>query len=139
MPVRSLNSSVFRWPDRQAVDRAVREWAQRMGAARPEVLRIGYFGSYARGDWGVGSDLDVVVIAERAAERFELRAVDWGAFELPVPADVLVYTPEELRRLPSERFRTMIETETVWVYQREGLPEEPERQQRGAGESVISS
>jgi predicted nucleotidyltransferase len=50
MPVRSLSSSVLRWPDAQTVDHAVREWAQKVVRHREDVLRIGYFGSYARGD-----------------------------------------------------------------------------------------
>ncbi|MBI2466505.1 MAG: nucleotidyltransferase domain-containing protein [Candidatus Rokubacteria bacterium] len=99
MPVRSLSSSVLKWPDRAEVDRAVRRWAARVAAVRPETLQIGYFGSYARGDWGPGSDLDIVVIVEHADEPFERRAARWDSTELPVPADVLVYTAEEWRAL----------------------------------------
>lgn len=55
MPVRSLRSSVLKWPDRAQVDAAVREWAAQVALSRPEVVRIGYFGSYARGDWGWGA------------------------------------------------------------------------------------
>jgi predicted nucleotidyltransferase len=36
----------------------------------PEVVRVGYFGSYARGDWGVGSDLDLIIIVDRSDEPF---------------------------------------------------------------------
>ncbi len=74
MPVRSLRSSVLRWPSRSEVDRAVRRWVAAAGRDRPEVLRIGYFGSYARGDWGVGSDLDLLVIVTEAEEAFEKRS-----------------------------------------------------------------
>ncbi|MEK7408533.1 MAG: nucleotidyltransferase domain-containing protein, partial [Acidobacteriota bacterium] len=94
MPVRSLSTSVLRWPDAAAVDRAVRQWVPKVLAQKPEVIRIGYFGSYARGDWGVGSDLDLVVVVDHAEKRFERRAVDWDATELPVPADVLIYTAQ---------------------------------------------
>ena len=62
MPVRLLSSSVLKWPDAQTVDRAVRQWAAKVVRSRTDVLRIGYFGSYARGDWGVGSDLDLVIL-----------------------------------------------------------------------------
>jgi predicted nucleotidyltransferase len=58
----------------------------------PSVVAVGYFGSYARGDWGVGSDLDLVVIFEASAEPFERRAV---------PMDLLVYTRAEWTRLAS--------------------------------------
>jgi hypothetical protein len=89
-----------------------------MAETRPHVLRIGYFGSYARRDWGVGSDLDIVVIVEHTALAPESRARDWDTSGLPVPADVLVYTPKELEELPSHRLRAVLETETVWVFQR---------------------
>lgn len=52
MPVRSLDPSVLRLPDRDEVDRAVRRWATDVGARDERVQRVGYFGSYARGDWG---------------------------------------------------------------------------------------
>jgi predicted nucleotidyltransferase len=59
------------------------------------VVAVGYFGSYAQGDWGVGSDLDVVVVVKQSSEPFERRAARLDATGLPVPADVLVYTRAE--------------------------------------------
>jgi hypothetical protein len=56
MPVRSSSSSVLIWPDQEMVEQAAREWAEAAIAAHPELVRLGYFGSYARGDWGVGSE-----------------------------------------------------------------------------------
>ena len=115
MPVRSLNSSVFRWPNGKAVDDAAGRWAAEESRNRKGVLRIGYFGSYARGDWGVGSDLDLVVVVQRSTLAFERRAVEWDTTKLPVPADLLVYTKAEWRSLTG-RFRDTLEKETVWVY-----------------------
>jgi predicted nucleotidyltransferase len=66
MPVRSLSSSVLKWPDGHSVDQAIRLWTQKVLQHRDDVLRVGYFGSYARGDWGVGSDLDVIIITAYA-------------------------------------------------------------------------
>ena len=62
MPVRSLNSSVLKWPDRATVVAALHRWVEHAVLGRDDVLRIGYFGSYARGDAGVGSDLDLVIV-----------------------------------------------------------------------------
>jgi len=39
------------------VDHAVRRWPAEVVADHPGVLGIGCLGLYARGDWGVGSDL----------------------------------------------------------------------------------
>ena len=89
MPVRSLNSSVLKWPDRTTADTAVRAWAVEAARRYPGLIRAGYFGSYARGDWGVGSDLDLVVVVREAAEPFERRALGWDLSSLPVPAELL--------------------------------------------------
>ena len=118
MPVRSLNSSVLKWPDRETVDQAVRKWAIAEGNQRVGLRRLGYFGSYARGDWGVGSDLDLVAIVTESSEPFERRNLSWNLNSLPVPTELLVYTEQEWERLRRENtqfFRT-VERETVWVY-----------------------
>lgn len=114
MPVRSLNSSVLKWPDRATVHEAAEEWAHRLCREEPRVRRVGYFGSYARGDWGVGSDLDLVVIVSESERPFETRGTALDTSPLPVPADVLVYTPDEWATLEG-RMREMLRTEVVWV------------------------
>jgi predicted nucleotidyltransferase len=81
------------------VEDAARRWAQGLREREPGVAAVGYFGSYALGNWGVGSDLDVVVVVRGAAESFERRAARFDATGLPVPADLLVYTVEEWERL----------------------------------------
>jgi len=117
MPVRSSNSSVLRWPDRETVDAAARRWAQRQRPLHPGLLRLGYFGSYARGDWGVGSDLDLIALVERSDLPFRDRPLQWDLAELPVPAEIAVYTAEEWRRLERERsrFAATIRAEAVWL------------------------
>ncbi len=118
MPVRSLSSPVLVWPDTVVVERAVREWAREAAMARPEAVRIGYFGSYARGDWGVGRDTEIIIIVDKAAQSFERRAVSWDATRLPVPADVVVYTASEWDFLAGTRFGRTVSREAVWVYER---------------------
>jgi predicted nucleotidyltransferase len=119
MPVRSLHSSVLKWPSRQTVDAAVRRWAAAV-ARHPDVLRVGYFGSYARGDSGVGSDVDLIIILAGAGSGGE-RNFTYDVQALPVPADVLVYTAEEWNRLKrGGRFAPTLEREAVWVYARDG-------------------
>jgi len=117
MPVRSLNSFILKWPDAQTVAQAVRHWSQKALLSHYDVMRIGYFGSYARGDWGVGSDVDLIIVVESSDQPFERRASKWDATELPVPADVLVYTDEEWQSLEQEgRFYQTVTQEAVWVY-----------------------
>ena len=115
MPVRSLTSPLLRWPSREAVRAAVVRWAQDAGSRNRSIRRIGYFGSCARGDWGVGSDVDLILVLDDTAAAAEAR-VDTA--DLPVPADVLVFAEAEwqarLRR--RDRFAEVLRNETVWVF-----------------------
>lgn len=94
----------------------MRRWAQDVTARLEGVARIGYFGSYARGDWGVGSDVDIVVLMESSGRPFEHRSVAFDATALPVPAEVLVYTVEEWAAMRGSRFYETVMDEAVWVY-----------------------
>jgi hypothetical protein len=107
-----------RWTGRQWTAialSALEAWARREAPGHPGLPRLGYFGSYARGDWGVGSDL--IAIVEKSDEPFERRAVAWSLLDLPVPAQILVYTREEWARLRREggRFARTIDDEAVWL------------------------
>ena len=117
MPTRSSLSSVLRWPSVNEVRDAATAWATREAGRHARLLRLGYFGSYARGDAGVGSDLDLVAIVESSAEPFHRRALAWDLLDLPVPAELLVYTQEEWERMESEggRFVQTLDRETVWL------------------------
>lgn len=117
MPVRSLLSSVLKWPDRREVETALRAWAALEAPRHPGLVRLGWFGSYARGDAGVGSDLDLLAVVETSGERFERRALAWDLSPLPVPAEILVYTRtewEELQRKGS-RFARVLKGEARWL------------------------
>lgn len=105
------------WPDRETVDRAVRRWALAESATRRALVRLGYFGSYARGDWGVGSDLDLVAIVTSADDPFDRRALAWDLTVLPVPAELLVYTESEWEALVESggRFARTLDRDVVWV------------------------
>lgn len=118
MPARSLSSSVFTWPDKSSVVSALSDWADGVATTRPDLVRVGYFGSYARGDWGVGSDLDAVLVVRESATPFLRRAAEWDLTRLPVPADVLVYTENEWRALAESgsRFARVARGEVVCVY-----------------------
>lgn len=117
MPAQSSTSSVKRWPTADSVLTALREWARRQADARPELAALGFFGSYARGDNGFGSDLDLVAVVERSDLPRMERNRDWPFERLPVPADLLVFTVDEWDRMMERggRFARVMETEVVWV------------------------
>jgi predicted nucleotidyltransferase len=120
MPVRSLSSPVLKWPDLRTVQAAVKTWASAISQRYPEILSIAYIGSYARGDWGVGSDLDLIVILEDSGEPPWRRGLDWDLSDITVPVDLLVYTRQEWSALSKSggRFYETIQDEAEWVYQR---------------------
>jgi predicted nucleotidyltransferase len=91
---------------------------------KPELRRAGYFGSYARGDWGVGSDLDLIVIVEESQLDFFHRSIEWDTSGIPVPVDLLVYTEDEWHGMADrqERFYKTIESETIWIYPKRESP-----------------
>lgn len=115
MPVRSLNSQVLKWPSRKVVEEAALRWAQLERERRPDLLRIGYFGSYARGDAGVGRDLDLIAVVRACDVPLERRALDWDVGSLPVPAEILVYSNSEWEKLMEGggRFARMLKEEAV--------------------------
>jgi predicted nucleotidyltransferase len=120
MPVKSLNSSILKWPNKNTVDQAVRSWSAEQGRQRSGLRKLGYFGSYARGDWGVGSDLDLIAIVDDTAEPFERRALSWELNGFPVPAELLVYTAKEWQQMQNEnkRFIRVLNKEVIWTYLR---------------------
>ena len=118
MPVRSLNSSVIKWPDLKTVREGIGRWAKGEMPKHPGLVRLGYFGSYARGEWGVGSDLDLIAIVAESPDAFERRNLSWSLTSLPVPSDLLVYTLAEWESLEKGggRFARTLSRETVWIY-----------------------
>lgn len=69
-------------------------------AVRPEKIIL--FGSWARGERGPHSDIDLLIIQESDLSRpqryAQVRRLFWG---MGVPMDILVYTPEEFARYQS--------------------------------------
>ncbi len=116
MPVRSLGSSVLKWPTRAEVEAARRAWAESLEA--PGVLTLGYFGSYARDEAGVGSDLDLVPIVESSGLPPPLRPMRLPLEARPVPAEALVFTRAEWAALMKRggRFAEVFKTEARWLF-----------------------
>jgi predicted nucleotidyltransferase len=59
--------------------------------------KIILFGSRARGDSHLRSDVDLLVIKPTQESRLKRAGLAYGALsDIPVPSDVLWYTPEEV-------------------------------------------
>ena len=104
------------------MDQAARAWAAREAPKHPELRRLGYFGSCARGDWGVGSDLDLIAIVTDSPRDWMHRSLDWSLDGLPVPADLVIYTEAEWEQMRAEarRFARTVEAEAVWLFPKSG-------------------
>ena len=140
MPTRSLDSSVLRWPDGASVFRAARTWARQVGRTHADVLRIGCFGSLARGEWSFGSDLDLIVVVEDSPLPFIDRPATFDTVALPVPTDLLVYTTNEWQSMSrgqtdsGENRPGKIAEHIVWLYDASEDRDSARRQNNGRGE-----
>lgn len=95
MPVRLLTQSRLRWPEPAQVLAAVVRWAAEQAERHDGLHRVGVFGSYGRGDAGVGSDLDLVLIDDNTSGTQSQRYRQWPFEQLPLSCDALVLTPQE--------------------------------------------
>ena len=126
MPVSSPPGSVLRWPSAADVLRAARAWAEEQRRNNPDLLAVGVFGSYGRGDAGVGSDLDLLLILKECSEPIWERLRRWDTGSLPLACDLLVYSLVEWRRLPgwNPRLAAALQKDTRWLAGRPTLGEE---------------
>jgi len=90
-----LTPSLLRWPEPEQVLSQVRLWAAQVAVDHPDLERVGLFSSYCRGDAGVGSDLDLLLIDAGSSGPQHQRLLDWPLAELPLSCDALVLTPSE--------------------------------------------
>lgn len=66
------------------------------------VIAAYLFGSCARGDKGPWSDLDILIVTETDGVFLERPLQFESLFDLDLPVDVLVYTPEEFKQLSAQ-------------------------------------
>jgi hypothetical protein len=128
MPVRSLTQSLLRWPEPEVVLEAVRHWAEQEAQRCPSLQQVGVYGSYGRGEAGVGSDLDLLLIDAAATGPQSARYRQWPFERLPLSCDALVLTPEEWRELMESgeldparsAMARALGSDCRWVWRREG-------------------
>jgi hypothetical protein len=77
----------------------VRTWAEEQRRARASLRRVGVFGSYGRGDAGVGSDLDLLLIDDDAEGPQHHRLRHWPLERLPLSCDALVLSSRDREEL----------------------------------------
>jgi hypothetical protein len=91
-----------------------------MATEHPGLQRVGVFGSYGRGDAGVGSDLDLLLIDHEAQGSQYQRLLSWPLAELPLSCDALVLTTAEHNELLAEHgaMAAALRSDCRWLWQR---------------------
>jgi predicted nucleotidyltransferase len=82
-----MTATIIKQPIQAVVDKIAQEF-------RPEKIIL--FGSYAWGEPGPDSDVDLLVIANTDDTRRTARAIDGSIFPRPFPLDVIVYDPRQV-------------------------------------------
>ena len=127
MPVRLLTQSLLRWPEPEVVFQAVERWAEQQAQRCSSLQSVGVYGSYGRGEAGVGSDLDLLLIDAEAQGPQSSRYRQWPFETLPLGCDALVLTPLELEQLlaashgddPAKAaMARALERDCRWIWQR---------------------
>ncbi|MFM7548024.1 MAG: nucleotidyltransferase domain-containing protein [Cyanobacteriota bacterium] len=83
---------------------------------------MGVFGSYGRGEAGVGSDLDQLLIDGRASGPQRGRLLLWPLAELPLSCDALVLTPAEYADLLAggSAMAQALQRDCRWLWEQRG-------------------
>ena len=78
------------------------------------------FGSYGRGDAGVGSDLDLLLIDAGSSGPQHQRLLAWPLAELPLSCDALVLTPSEHAELlaSGSAMAAALQRDSRWLWHR---------------------
>lgn len=73
-----------------------------VGLRRYRPQKVILFGSFARGDYHAGSDLDLLIIKETKRPFVERIGEVLAFCDYSIPLEPLVYTPEEFARMCEE-------------------------------------
>lgn len=120
MPVKSFNSAVLKWPEKEDIIRQAQNWAEVTSHSHPEIVLILCFGSVVSSHWGVGSDCDIMLIVDDSDTPFMRRSIRFDTSAIDVPTDLLVYTVEELESMRKKkgRFIREIDRQSLLLFKR---------------------
>ncbi|HUU20869.1 MAG TPA: nucleotidyltransferase domain-containing protein [Sedimentisphaerales bacterium] len=105
---KSSNSVKVVFADKNKVLHQLADYTVEVKRSRPEVEKVGLFGSYATGTYGPASDVDLLIILRQSSKRFLDRIPDYLPDNLSVSCDVFPYTDEEIEKTRQE--------EAPWIY-----------------------
>lgn len=111
------NSVKVVFADKNKILRQLADYTIKVKQSRPEVEKVGLFGSYATGTFGPASNVDLLIILRQNSKRFLDRIPDYLPENLSVSCDVFSYTNEEIERMTQEGMPWIrhILKEVVWL------------------------
>jgi predicted nucleotidyltransferase len=117
-----LRSAGPRFVDVEEVLALARDTALRIAAEHPEVIRILLFGSFARGDYGTRSDLDVLIILHKSDKSIAERLDEFLRYCPSYPTDMFPLTESEVesRLRQGDLFLRRAVSEGIVLYSRNG-------------------
>jgi len=117
MPKKSSNFVRVVFADKKKVLRQLKDYARKLMRTRPEVEKVGYFGSYATDTFGPASDVDLLIILRESPKRFLDRVPDYIPEDLSVSCDCFPYTEKEIEKMKQEGnpWLRHVLKETVWL------------------------
>lgn len=117
MPEKSSDFVKVVFADKDKVLHQLKDYAKSLKRTRPEVERVGYFGSYANDTYGPASDVDLLIILRQSDKRFLDRIPDFLPDNLSICCDVFPYTSEEIERMKQDGnpWIRHVLSEVVWL------------------------
>jgi len=112
-----LSSVLVKSVDPAKVRRSVDEYARRLFAEHPEVEEVVVFGSFAKGNYAPGSDVDILIVLSDSARPFRDRIPELLPGAFPVGLDLFPYTRAEIASRLSPGFLAAVEA-SDWRYLR---------------------
>ncbi len=103
--------------DKNKILRQLADYTIKVKQSRPEVEKVGLFGSYATDTFGPASDVDLLIILRQSSKRFMDRIPDYLPENLSVSCNVFPYTNEEIEKMTQEGTPWIrhILKEVVWL------------------------
>lgn len=111
-----MSSVVIKSIDEAAVRQAMDRYAAQL-LARPDVQEVVVFGSFERGTYAPGSDLDVLIVLAAADVPPRDRSAGLRPARFPVPLDLFPFTREELEARTDTPFGRALRASS-WRYKR---------------------
>ena len=114
-----MSSVVIKSIDKLGLHRAVDAYAERLLSDHPEIEEIVIFGSFAKGTYAPGSDVDVFILLRRSDKRVRDRIPDFLPGAFPVGVDIFPYTKDEVLALTGSPILVEVQA-SPWRYRRPG-------------------